>query len=881
MYKGSKIFVPSRSLGNVSNHIPVVVKYVSNGEIFITSVGKLFHVYNNKLRLIQVSQLHPEDITCLAFSKFLTYSAAGNNIYCWIGGATLKHILKKHERAVHLMIPFGDSLISIDEDSKLIVWNVQTAEIFLELDFGNDQFKITAAFHPSTYKNKILLGSNQGALQLWNINTSTLIYTFAGWDSAVTCLEQAPAVDVAAIGLANGKIILHNLKLDITIMEFTQDWGLVTSISFRTDGEPIMATGSVAGHIVFWNLDDRKVFSQKLCAHIGPVNNLICLNNQPIVVSNSADNSLKMWIFDMTDGGARLLRTRDGHSVPPTCIRYHGDNGQNILSVSGDSTMRIFNTQTEILNKSLGRASFNRKASKNLKNKGEDPYVMPPIVEFASEVTREKEWDNIAAIHDGLESVTTWSFNKCKMGDLRIKPYKLHDEDRGHATAISLSHCGNFVLIGYNSGYVQRFNVQSGLFRASYGKPKAHKSFVRGVCCDILNQVVMTGGNDGYIKFFSFKDGKNQISKIHLEDPIAFFRTHKESSIVAVVLEDFTINIVDIDNYNVVRKFMGHKSPITDAAFSPDSRWLITASMDCSIKTWNIPTAQLIDQFRTDVPCISLNMSPTGDALVTAHLDHMGVFLWCNKTIYQHVSLKALDLEDEPELVRLPECRGINSEENMTEEEIAEVYKSSEQISSDLITMSGLASSRWQNLLNINIIRSKNKGKALIAKPKAAPFFLPTVQALDFKFDLTQESNSGSKILPAVSLLNLTEFAKLLHKTIESNDFSAVVLKLKTFGPSMIDYEIKSLSPEGGGTVDVMLQFLKLIEFMLKSNKDFELAESYLGVFLKSHGNVIAEEEKLKNYLPNLQSCHQASWNRLQEKLMYTLCVVQSIKTQI
>lgn len=45
---------------------------------------------------------------------------------------------------------------------------------------------------------------------------------------------QAPAVDVVAVGLQNGKIVLHNLKYDKTVMSFMQDWGAVTSISFRT-----------------------------------------------------------------------------------------------------------------------------------------------------------------------------------------------------------------------------------------------------------------------------------------------------------------------------------------------------------------------------------------------------------------------------------------------------------------------------------------------------------------------------------------------------------------------------------------------------------------------------------------------------------------------
>lgn len=63
--------------------------------------------------------------------------------------------------------------------------------------------------------------------------------------------------------------------------------------------------------------------------------------------------------------------------------------------------MRIFNIRTEQFNKSLGKASYNRKISKKCKRIVNDPLIMPPIIEFTSEVTREKEWDNVVAIHAG------------------------------------------------------------------------------------------------------------------------------------------------------------------------------------------------------------------------------------------------------------------------------------------------------------------------------------------------------------------------------------------------------------------------------------------------------------------------------------------------
>ena len=45
---------------------------------------------------------------------------------------------------------------------------------------------------------------------------------------------QSPAVDVLAVGLTDGRIMLHNFRYDETIVKFTQDWGAVISVAFRT-----------------------------------------------------------------------------------------------------------------------------------------------------------------------------------------------------------------------------------------------------------------------------------------------------------------------------------------------------------------------------------------------------------------------------------------------------------------------------------------------------------------------------------------------------------------------------------------------------------------------------------------------------------------------
>ena len=49
----------------------------------------------------------------------------------------------------------------------------------------------------------------------------------------------------------------------------------------------------------------------------------------------------------------------------------------------------------------------------------------------------------------------------------------------------------------------------------------------------------------------------------------------------------------------------------------------------------------------------SLSMSPTSDFLSTTHENDLGVYLWCNKSLYRHVSLKPINQsETEPIFIR-------------------------------------------------------------------------------------------------------------------------------------------------------------------------------------------------------------------------------------
>lgn len=134
-------------------------------------------------------------------------------------------------------------------------------------------------------------------------------------------------MDVVGVGTAIGRIIIHNIRLDETLMSFTQDWGPITSLSFRTgtgtgmmmscpwrslplapslftyspylylclsDGPPIVASGSPQGHIAFWDLERRQLVTQHRHAHRTSIAGATFLQGEPILVTNGADNAIKV-----------------------------------------------------------------------------------------------------------------------------------------------------------------------------------------------------------------------------------------------------------------------------------------------------------------------------------------------------------------------------------------------------------------------------------------------------------------------------------------------------------------------------------------------------------------------------------------------------------
>lgn len=129
---------------------------------------------------------------------------------------------------------------------------------------------------------------------------------------------------------------------------------------------------------------------------------------------------------------------------------------------------------------------------------------------------------------------------------------------------------------------------------------------------------------------------------------------------------------------------------------------------------------------------VGVSMSPTGDFLATAHVDSLGVYLWCgpiteqqvvsswvlfqpitvqlffsrtNRSLCGPVGLRPLPADYQPEEETLPSAAAALMEQEVTSEEPDDAFRSAEQLGAELVTMSLMPESRWKSLLHLDAIK--------------------------------------------------------------------------------------------------------------------------------------------------------------------------------
>jgi U3 small nucleolar RNA-associated protein 21 len=435
--------------------------------------------------------------------------------------------------------------------------------------------------------------------------------------------------------------------------------------------------------------------------------------------------------------------------------------------------------------------------------------------------------------------------------------------------------------------------------------------------------------------------GSAILHQIDLNHQISRMIASFANDLVAIACDDdFCIRLLDVSSAapSVVRCFEGHTNRITDMTFSPDGRWLISASLDRSIRCWDLPSGHMIDAFLCRSICTSVAFSPAGDQMVTAHHNSLGVHLWVNKRLFTHVPLAPLPLDYIPEEFHENLYKPFSDDSDDSDssesaddnglnvvpmvEEVNELQDLEHDL--DLLMLSDQPRTKWHNLLNIETIKKRNRPVKPPTAPEKAPFFLPTIAGLEPKFkpngndkgddkgeddayiaDIGAESSSKifkMGMFDADTGLNcqIKAFADMKNSSAELLEY------VKSLSPTALDFELRSIptisasaeltgdggdplfiSPVDGSGDDeeikeeksLLLWFLEALVDLLKSKRDFELVQAYFLAGIKIYSDIIVSDvHKFKSVLIAYEQVVNDSWKSLDQRMQFALCALDYIR---
>ncbi|KAK7271798.1 hypothetical protein RJT34_27998 [Clitoria ternatea] len=899
------IFETYRVLGCVAGSVPFSVQKRGTETFVTVSVGKAFQIFNcAKLNLVLIGPQLPKKITALASHGDYTFAAYGNNIAVFRRAEQVA-TLSSHNAKVKLLLLFGMHIVSVDTSGNMLLWAIE--EINQNLApcrhiVLHEKFSPSCIVHPNTYVNKVLIGSEQGPMQLWNINTKTKVFEFKGWNSSISCCVSSPALDVVAVGCTDGTIHLHNLLYDEVLFTFTHSTrGSVTALSFSTDGQPLLASGSSSGVISIWNLEKKRLQSVVREAHDSVITSLHFFANEPVLMSSSIDNSIKMWIFDTSDGEPRLLRFRSGHSAPPLCLKFYA-NGRHILSAGRDRAFRLFSVVQDQQSRELSQRHISKRAKK-LKVK-EEEIKLKPVIAFDCAEIRERDWSNVVTCHKDTSQAYVWRLQNFVLGEHILKPCPEYPTP---VKACAISACGNFAILGTAGGWIERFNLQSGIRRGAYidaseSRSCAHDGEVVGVACDSTNTLMISAGYQGDIKVWDFKE-RNLKSRWEIGCSVVKIVYHRYNGLLATVADDLTIRLFDIVALRLVRKFEGHTDRITDLCFSEDGKWLMSSSMDGTLRIWDVILARQIDAIHVDVPITALSLSPNMDILATAVVDQNGIYLWVNKAMFSSSSnVDSYASGEEVVSVKLPTISSIEHSHVGHSDDLPHISQPKDTLEfpiqekqiPELVTLALLPKSQWQSLINLDIIKVRNKPIEPPKKPEKAPFFLPSVPSLSGeilfesgKLSVTENNGTGDgKQMKTKSDMPPSRFLYLLQCSKETDNYTAFTDYIKRLSPSTLDVELRMLQvidddddddqqeAEKRSQLVPIEQLLDYFIHELSYKNNFEFLQGVLRLFLKIHGEMIVHHPCLQEKAIELLDVQRMVRQRIDKLFQSGKCVV-------
>src|ERR687886_1053720 len=208
------------------------------------------------------------------------------------GGALLR-TLTGHTDAVQAVVVTPDSrrVISGSNDTTIKVWNWTTGEELFTLTGHTKAVKAVAV----TPDGQLLIsGSSDKTLKVWNLSTGEALFTLTGHLGKIQAIAVTPDSQRVISAADDTTLKVWNLSTGEELFSLSGHLDSVQAIALTPDSKRVIS-GSDDTTVKVWHLKAKKKERLTLIAHTESIQAIAVSPNGKLVISGSNDTTLKVW----------------------------------------------------------------------------------------------------------------------------------------------------------------------------------------------------------------------------------------------------------------------------------------------------------------------------------------------------------------------------------------------------------------------------------------------------------------------------------------------------------------------------------------------------------------------------------------------------------
>ncbi|KAL6045120.1 non-specific serine/threonine protein kinase [Balamuthia mandrillaris] len=262
------------------------------------------------------------------------------------------YTLRGHDSQLYCLQFDEEKIVSGSEDETIKVWNLHTRECRLTMR-GHNSGVWCLQFH----KDRLLSGSEDATVKVWDLQNGRCIHTFTGHVKGVWSLQFQDRM--LASGSEDHTIKIWDLQKQFCVHTLLGHCSDIWCLSIEDDQRLLVSgSGYEDRTIKLWDLRTTECVLT-LTGHKGAVNSLAVFpeSNSSVrrhtgmpytLFSGSADQTIKVWDLRQGSTSRAEVANIDGHEGEVLCLRVNSTTWPRKIVSGGGSTDKTIRVWEEV-----------------------------------------------------------------------------------------------------------------------------------------------------------------------------------------------------------------------------------------------------------------------------------------------------------------------------------------------------------------------------------------------------------------------------------------------------------------------------------------------------------------------------------------------------